>query len=38
MTVFTLAKTDTHKTSAWKKKKLKLPVLPKDVTEVQIGS
>jgi len=37
MTIFTLAKTDTYKTSSWKKK-LKLQVLPKDVTKIQIGS
>jgi len=37
MTTFTLAKTDTYKTSAWKQK-LKLPVLPKDVTNIQIVS
>jgi len=37
MTIFTLAKTDTYKTSAWKQK-LKLPVLPQDVTNIQIGS
>jgi len=37
MTTFTLAKTDTSKTSAWKQN-LKLPVLPKDVTNIQIGS
>jgi Flp pilus assembly secretin CpaC len=37
MTIFTLAKTDTYKSSAWKQK-LKLQVLPKDVTKIQIGS
>ena len=37
MTIFTLAKTDTYKTSAWKQK-LKLQFLPRDVTKIQIGS
>jgi len=37
MTTFTLAKTDTYKTSAWKQE-LKIQVLPKDVTKIQIGS
>jgi hypothetical protein len=37
MPILTLAKTDTHKTSACKQK-LKLPVLPKDVTKIQIDS
>jgi Flp pilus assembly secretin CpaC len=36
MTIFTLAKTDTYKTSAWKQK-LKV-VLPKDVSNIKIGS
>jgi hypothetical protein len=35
MTIFTLAKTDTYKTSAWRQN-LKLPVLTKDVTKIQI--
>jgi len=37
MTTFTLAKTDTYKTSVLKQD-LKLQVLPKDVTKIQIGS
>jgi hypothetical protein len=37
MTVFTLAKTDTYKTSECKQK-LKLPILLKDVTKIHIGS
>jgi len=37
MTIFTLAKTDTYKTSSWKQK-LHLQVLQKDVTKIQMVS